>query len=129
MHTGTPRPTGSGVSIPRERYSRPQLRVYGSVSELTMSGLLSSSDGTSMMMVLCERGSKQDIVRVGDHPLGIGVYLFTYRAEHRDRHGHGRFLGVMADEVERVLPAAVVRHPDGYRMVDYAVLGSAVPRR
>ena len=29
----------------------------------------------------------------------------------------------MADEVEAVLPQAVVMHPDGYKMVDYALLG------
>ena len=29
----------------------------------------------------------------------------------------------MADEVEAVLPQAVVMHPDGYKRVDYALLG------
>ena len=29
----------------------------------------------------------------------------------------------MADEVETVLPQAVVMHPHGYKMVDYALLG------
>ncbi len=29
----------------------------------------------------------------------------------------------MADEVELVLPQAVVMHPDGYKRVDYALLG------
>ena len=29
----------------------------------------------------------------------------------------------MADEVEVVLPQAVVMHPDGYKRVDYALLG------
>ncbi len=35
----------------------------------------------------------------------------------------GRQFGVMADEVEAVLPQAVVMHPDGYKRVDYALLG------
>lgn len=40
-----------------------------------------------------------------------------------DLHGHGRQFGVMADEVEQVMPEAVSVHPDGYKMVDYAMLG------
>ena len=34
-----------------------------------------------------------------------------------------RDVGVMADEVETVLPQAVCVHPDGYKMVNYALLG------
>ncbi|HYC35093.1 MAG TPA: tail fiber domain-containing protein [Usitatibacter sp.] len=70
-----------------------------------------------------DRLLKQDWVRIGTHPLGVGIYLFDYKPEFRDRHGHGRQFGVMADEVERVLPAAVTRDADGYRRVDYAMLG------
>jgi hypothetical protein len=29
----------------------------------------------------------------------------------------------MADEVEKVMPEAVSVHPNGYKMVDYAMLG------
>jgi hypothetical protein len=29
----------------------------------------------------------------------------------------------MADEVEQVMPEAVSVHPDGYKMVNYAMLG------
>ena len=35
----------------------------------------------------------------------------------------------MADEVELVLPQAVVMHPDGYKMVDYALLGIDIADR
>ncbi len=66
---------------------------------------------------------KENIVRVGTHPLGIGLYLFDYKPEYRELAGFGRQFGVMADEVEVVLPQAVVMHPDGYKMVDYALLG------
>ena len=36
--------------------------------------------------------------------------------------GHGGHFGVMADEVERIVPEAVSVHPNGYRQVDYASL-------
>jgi len=70
-----------------------------------------------------DRCVKENVVHIGDHPLGIGLYLFDYRPEFRDQWGHGRQFGVMAQEVETVMPAAVCTHPDGYKMVDYAMLG------
>ena len=66
---------------------------------------------------------KENIVRVGEHPAGIGLYLFDYTAEVRDIAGHGRKFGVMADEVAQVMPEAVSIAADGYRQVDYAMLG------
>ena len=111
----------------RRRYSRPVLQVFGSVAQLTMSGLLSKGDGAQMMMATSDRRLKEDIVRIGDHPLGIGLYLFRYRAPLHARFGSGRRLGVMADEVEAILPDAVVVQADGYKAVDYARLGLATP--
>lgn len=69
--------------------------------------------------------AKENIVRVGYHPLGFGLYLFDYRPAFRDDHGWGRQFGVLAQEVEPVMPAAVSLDADGYRRVDYALLGLA----
>ena len=57
---------------------------------------------------------KSKIVRVDTHPLGIGIYEYDIDGR-RER-------GVIAQEVERVLPSAVIEHPDGYKMVDYGAL-------
>ena len=70
-----------------------------------------------------DRATKQNIARIGDHPLGFGLYLFDYKAEFRDEWGHERQFGVMADEVEAVMPDAVSVHSNGFKMVDYAKLG------
>ncbi len=70
-----------------------------------------------------ERRVKENIVRIGDHPLGFGIYLFDYRPEFRAQWGQGRRFGVMIDEVERVMPEAVSMHPDGYKRVDHSLLG------
>ena len=110
---------------PRAAYSTPELRVYGSVSKLTMGATGTGPDGVMMTMTLSDRATKENIVRVGTHPLGIGLYLFDYKPEYCDAAGHGRKLGVMADEVETILPQAVSMHPDGYKMVDYAMLAQA----
>ena len=120
----------------RAAYTRPVLHVYGSVSQLTMGFGGSSVDSimisNRMLMgggggapTTSDRATKENIVRVGTHPLGIGLYLFDYKPEYRDANSQGRQFGVMADEVETVLPEAVVTHPDGYKMVDYGMLAQA----
>ena len=62
-----------------------------------------------------DRRLKRNIKRIGTHRLGIGLYDFDYIwGEHSQ--------GVMADEVMRVMPAAVSVH-DGYMAVDYSMIG------
>jgi hypothetical protein len=57
---------------------------------------------------------KSKIVRVDTHPLGIGIYEYDIDGR-RER-------GVIAQEVERVLPSAVIEDSNGYKMVDYGAL-------
>jgi len=104
-------------------YTVPALRIYGSVSKLTLGGGGSLGDGATMDMVPSDPAIKENIVRVDTHPLGIGLYLFDYKPSHREQRGAGRQFGVMADEVAVVMPEAVSVHPDGYKMVNYAMLG------
>ena len=62
-----------------------------------------------------DRRLKSNVVRVGTHPLGIGIYEYDIFGE--------RQRGVMADEVEAVKPEAVTTHPtEGYKMVYYGML-------
>lgn len=105
-------------------YSPPELKEFGSVSKLTLGGGATSADGvnSTKKSTGSDRRIKDNIVRVGDHPLGIGLYLFTYKPEHQGKWGAGRQLGVMADEVEVVLPEAVIYGTDGFASVDYRML-------
>jgi len=115
----------------KRRYVSPQLVRYGQVRDLTQGGSGGSAEffncaGFADKRRRCNRSdqrAKENIVRIGEHPLGIGLYLFDYKPGFRDQWGHGRQFGVMAQEVEAVMPEAVSIHPDGYRMVDYAMLG------
>ena len=69
-----------------------------------------------------DRRIKRRIQRIGTHPLGIGLYTFEYCPRYQRAWGAGRHVGVMADEVLQVKPAAVTRHPDGYLLVNYGRL-------
>lgn len=65
---------------------------------------------------------KTKIRRVGDDDRGFGVYEFAYMSD-----PDILYRGVMAQEVERVIPAAVVEI-DGYKAVNYHALGLKMER-
>jgi hypothetical protein len=122
-----------GTTTKRE-YASPQLVQYGAVRDLTRngngsgveSGATNCSGQPKSPVKNCagsERRIKENIVRIGTHPLGIGLYLFDYLPQHRAKWGEGRQFGVMIDEVETVMPEAVSVDADGYKVVDYGMLG------
>jgi hypothetical protein len=111
-------------------YQKPTLRFFGSLSTLTQgTGSDSNESGSAEDMSFLrttgssDRAIKTAIVKIGTHPLGIGLYLFDYKADYQAACGTGRQFGVMADEVEQVIPEAVSMGHDGYKVVDYGMLG------
>jgi hypothetical protein len=60
---------------------------------------------------------KHDIVLLGRLDDGLGYYRFIYNG------GHTAYVGVMAQEVQTVMPEAVTRGVDGYMRVSYDLLG------
>jgi hypothetical protein len=60
---------------------------------------------------------KHDIVLLGRLGNGLGWYRFAYQG------GTRTYVGVMAQEVQKIAPAAVMRGRDGYLSVDYNRLG------
>ena len=76
----------------------------------------------SAAMMMSDRRVKDNICRVGTLDNGLPVYTFTYKD---DPHGT-TVMGVMADEVEKVVPEAVIKQADGhFDAVDYSKLGGA----
>jgi hypothetical protein len=66
-----------------------------------------------------DRRLKQDIELVGrDERTGLPLYEFAYKSD-----PSRRFLGVMADEAEAYMPEAVHEAEDGFKYVNYAMLG------
>lgn len=111
--------------IQRKAYVAPQMTKFGSVRALTGGSLDVGEDAPfpTGKNVQSDMRVKESIARVGEHPAGFGLYLFDYKPEFQSPDKHGRQFGVMAQEVERVVPDAVSIGPDGYRQVDYAKLG------
>lgn len=87
------------------------------------SGLMSLG-GTlgSAAIMASDIRTKENIKPIGWLPNGLPVYEYEYKPEFKDQWGHGKQVGVMAQEVEQVMPEAVIEHPDGYKMVNYGAL-------
>ena len=61
--------------------------------------------------------SKHDIALIGRLDNGLGFYRYRYNGSDK------AYVGVMAQEVQTVMPDAVVRGRDGYLRVFYDKLG------
>jgi hypothetical protein len=81
-------------------------------------GLYNAMSGTSSDIRVKENIEFVDILMDG-----INIYEFDYKPEFKDKAGHGRYRGVMADEVEQIMPQAVVTDSNGYKYVHYDMLG------
>jgi hypothetical protein len=67
---------------------------------------------------------KENIKQIHWLPNGLPVYEYEYKDEFKDHPlaGHGKFVGVMAQEVQAVIPDAVIELENGYLAVDYGKL-------
>jgi hypothetical protein len=60
-----------------------------------------------------DRRLKENIKKIGTADNGLAIYSYNLKG------GATTQIGFMADEVEKVIPEAVITHPSGYQMVDY----------
>lgn len=82
-------------------------------------GLIGTGIGAYGAFKGSDRRLKQDIELVGrDERTMLPLYEFAYKSD-----PSRRFLGVMADEAEAYMPEAVKEGEDGYKYVNYAMLG------
>ena len=64
---------------------------------------------------------KENIKKIGSLENGLNLYSYNYK----DGYDlpEGKQVGVMAQEVEKVIPEAVITENDGFKSVNYALLG------
>ena len=84
---------------------------------LTISKAQALSANGSGFIAISDRRLKTGIARVATLPSGLGLYRFKYL------WGDVEYVGVMAQEVLEVVPAAAVEGADGFLRVDYPLLG------
>ena len=88
------------------------------------SGLLGLGGMLGAGALMSDIRSKENIIKIGVASNGLPVYEYEYKPEWKDEAGHGKFVGYMAHEVEKVMPQAVITRPDGYKMVNYGVINA-----
>lgn len=76
----------------------------------------------SIASIFSDKRMKENIEFVEQTPNGINIYDFDYKPEFKNLAGHGRFRGVMAQEIEKFIPSAVKTMFNGYKAVDYSII-------
>jgi hypothetical protein len=98
--------TNQGYNAAMNNYNAKQQQQQG-----LFGGLTDLAGTAAMFKMFSDRRLKSNIVRVGEHPIGVGIYEYDIFGR-RER-------GVMAQELLRVAPGRVRMHRSGYFMVDY----------
>lgn len=108
-------PTVDYAGLVNENYNQ-QLGAYNSKMQQS-NGILGGLFGLGGKLIgLSDRRAKTDIDKIGKVD-GHNIYSYRYKGA-PERH-----VGVMAQEVEKKRPDAVINgHPDGYKRVDYGSL-------
>jgi hypothetical protein len=100
-------------ALAKGRYAQNSMGAIGNEFDDTMGDLAST---VGLMAAFSDRKLKSNIKRIGTHPLGIGIYKYLIFGDEA--------IGVMSDEVRKVMPEAVSVHKEsGYDMVDYGMIG------
>ena len=72
--------------------------------------------GGAFMMKPSDLRLKKNVIKLGTHKtLGIGVYIWDYIWGEKGA-------GVMAQELERIMPEAVITMPNGFKAVNYGAI-------
>lgn len=66
---------------------------------------------------------KTNVKFIRKMPNGLNLYQYEYKKEFKDIAGHGVFEGYMAHEVEKRYPKAVQIESNGYKSVNYSLVG------
>jgi len=78
---------------------------------------LASAGGTGgWLALLSDIRAKENINKIGSMPSGIGVYEYNYIGDNTPR------IGVIAQEVEKIIPDAVITGDDGFKRVYYEMV-------
>jgi hypothetical protein len=88
------------------------------------SGLMGLGGTLGAAAIMSDIRTKENITQVYWLPNGLPVYTYEYKPEFKDEAGHGVHIGVMAQDVEQVMPEAVITRADGIKMVNYGVLNA-----
>ena len=113
QYANAPQTSVAGTDIAGLTNGAYQQQMQGyQAGQQQLGGLFSA--GASLIPLLSDRRAKTDIKRIGTADNGLGVYLYRYRS------GGPFQIGVLAQEVQQIVPNAVVQGPDDFMRVNYS---------
>ena len=93
-------------------------------SQLTGQGLLQPigqlAGGIGTAIAASDERLKTNITEAGKTPSGINLYTWDWNEEGKEIACDQPTFGVIAQEIMKIKPEAVIMYPDGYYRVDYA---------
>jgi hypothetical protein len=101
------------AGIPKDTTTMGQQNTQTSQPNNVLFSLLGSLLGGSSGLISSDVRLKEDIAPVGKLRDGQNIYAFKYKGDATPR------IGLMAQEVEKTRPDAVITFPSGLKMVDY----------
>jgi len=105
-------PSGGTTTATQPIYSNPGQQALGNLLGIV-------GTGAAAYTAFSDIRTKENIVNIGNGKHNLPVYMFDYKPKWKDQAGHGRFIGYMAHEVEKVAPQAVITRADGIKQVRY----------
>lgn len=101
-----------------ELEAREQIQnIKSQLSSAKKTGAISAIGGV-LSAAFSDKRLKTDLVKVATSDNGLNIYLGKYTEESGLDDGKWH-LFLIAQEVQKVVPEAVIKHPNGYFMVDY----------
>ena len=115
LPTGPTTGPGANYSAAAQAQGNAALGQYGSDVSSYNSNMGALASLLAAYMGSSDRRLKTNIVQIGMHPIGVPRYEYDIRGR-RER-------GVMAQDLQQVMPEAVDTGPDGYLRVHYWMIG------
>jgi hypothetical protein len=100
-----------------------QLNAYNAQQAASggfMGGLMNLGGALGSAYIKSDKRLKKYIKKIGTLSNGLNVYKYHYKKGFG--LPEGQQIGVMAQEVEKVIPEAVITMTDGYKAVNYALI-------
>lgn len=107
-----------GATQAQMQYNQGIYNAQAAANSQMGSALIGAGGMLGAAAIKSDKRLKKNIVKLGIHKtLGIGLYTWDYLWGEKGA-------GVMAQELQEVMPKAVITMPDGYLAVNYSMLGA-----
>jgi len=94
----------------------PPKPVYQNVGAAAFMDALSIGTSIATMAAASSKKLKHNIKKIGKSIGGHNIYKFSYKGSSR------RYVGVIAEEIQKIIPEAVITMPNGFLGVNYNLI-------